>query len=146
MMAAIYEYTFTRKRIGEIIPSALSKPSLVARFLSSVIGARETEALVVISLDTKNKVIGYTTAYTGNVYATGVRIGELFRDPIRLNATSILLAHNHPSGDPSPSPDDLHLTAQVSEAGKLLDIPLLDHLVVTDDAIYVSMRERGHIK
>ena len=71
-----------------------------------------------------------------------VRVGELFRDAVRLNAAGVILVHNHPSGDPTPSPDDLHLTAEALAAGRLLDIQLLDHLVIGHDA-YVSLRDRG---
>ena len=67
---------------------------------------------------------------------------ELFRDAVRLNATGLILVHNHPSGDPTPSPDDLHLTAEALAAGRLLDIDVLDHLVVGHDA-WVSLRDRG---
>ena len=71
-----------------------------------------------------------------------VRVGELFRDAVRLNATGVILVHNHPSGDPTPSPDDLHLTAEAVAAGRTLDIQLLDHLVIGHDA-YLSLRDRG---
>jgi DNA repair protein RadC len=67
---------------------------------------------------------------------------ELFRDAVRLDASGVIMAHNHPSGDPTPSPDDLHLTAEALAAGRLLDIDLLDHLVIGHDA-YVSLRDRG---
>ncbi|HEX7948875.1 MAG TPA: JAB domain-containing protein [Candidatus Limnocylindrales bacterium] len=82
------------------------------------------------------------TAYQGNVSASLVRVGELFRDAVRLDAAGVILVHNHPSGDPTPSPDDLHLTAEALAAGRLLDIDLLDHLVIGHDA-YVSLRDRG---
>jgi len=71
-----------------------------------------------------------------------VRVGELFRMAVRVNAAGIIIGHNHPSGDPTPSPDDLHLTAECIAAGRLLDIPCLDHLVLGDDG-YVSLRDRG---
>jgi hypothetical protein len=82
------------------------------------------------------------TVYTGNISSSLVRVGELFRDAVRLDAAGIILVHNHPSGDPTPSPDDLHLTAEALAAGRLLDIDLLDHLVIGHDA-YVSLRDRG---
>jgi len=87
-------------------------------------------------------VLRVATVYTGNVSASLVRVGELFRDAVRLDAAGIILVHNHPSGDPTPSPDDLHLTAETIAAGRLLDIDLLDHLVISHDA-YVSLRDRG---
>ena len=83
-----------------------------------------------------------TTAYQGNVSASLVRVGELFRDAVRLDAAGVILVHNHPSGDPTPSLDDLHLTAEALAAGRLLDIDLLDHLVIGHDT-FVSLRDRG---
>jgi DNA repair protein RadC len=105
-------------------------------------GRLEREELRVVSLDTKNHVLRVSTVYQGNVSASLVRVGELFRDAVRLNAAGVILVHNHPSGDPTPSPDDLHLTAEALAAGRLLDIALLDHLVIGHDA-YVSLRDRG---
>ena len=93
-------------------------------------------------LDTKNHVLRVATVYQGNVSSSLVRVGELFRDAVRLNAAGVILVHNHPSGDPTPPPDDLHLTAEALAAGRLLDIQLLDHLVIGHDA-YVSLRDRG---
>ncbi len=93
-------------------------------------------------LNTKNVVLRVATVYQGNVSTSLVRVGELYRDAVRLNASGVILVHNHPSGDPTPSPDDLHLTAEALAAGRLLDIDLLDHLVVGHDA-YVSLRDRG---
>jgi DNA repair protein RadC len=83
-----------------------------------------------------------TTVYRGNVSTSLVRVGELFRDAVRQHAAGLILVHNHPSGDPTPSPDDLHLTAETVAAGRLLDVPVLDHLVIGHDA-YVSLRDRG---
>ena len=105
-------------------------------------GRLEREELRVVVLNTKNVVLRVTTAYQGNVSASLVRVGELFRDAVRLTASGVILVHNHPSGDPTPSPDDLHLTAEALAAGRLLDIAVLDHLVIGHDA-YVSMRDRG---
>jgi hypothetical protein len=77
----------------------------------------------------------------GNVSAACPR-GELFRDAVRLDASGVVLVHNHPSGDPTPSPDDLHLTAEAIGAGRLLDVDVLDHVVIGHDA-WVSLRDRG---
>ncbi len=117
-------------------------PRDVADRLILQMGRLEREELRVVLLNTKNVVLRVTTVYQGNVSSSLVRVGELFRDAVRLNASGIILAHNHPSGDPTPSPDDLHLTAEALAAGRLLDIELLDHLVVGHDA-YVSLRDRG---
>lgn len=139
----VYEYTFTRKRVAEV-PATIRSPHDVARLIgSAMIADRESEALIVVLLNTKNMVIGTEVVYTGNVSASLVRVGELFRSAVRVNASGIILVHNHPSGDPTPSPDDLHLTANVLAAGRLLDIQLLDHIVVVEDGAYVSLRDRG---
>jgi DNA repair protein RadC len=117
-------------------------PSDVADRLILQMGGLEREELRVVILDTKNHVLRVATIYQGNVSASLVRIGELYRDAVRLNAASVILVHNHPSGDPTPSPEDLHLTAEALAAGRLLDIGLLDHLVIGHDA-FVSLRDRG---
>lgn len=117
-------------------------PADVAERLILQMGRLEREELRVVMLDTKNHVLRVATVYQGNVSSSLVRIGELFRDAVRLNAAAIILVHNHPSGDPTPSPDDLHLTAEALAAGRLLDIAMLDHLVIGHDA-YVSLRDRG---
>ncbi len=117
-------------------------PRDVADRLMLQMGRLEREELRVVLLNTKNVVLRVATVYQGNVSSSLVRVGELFRDAVRLNASGLILVHNHPSGDPTPSPDDLHLTAEALAAGRLLDIDLLDHLVVGHDA-YISLRDRG---
>ena len=117
-------------------------PADVAERLILQMGRLEREELRAVILDTKNHVLRVSGIYQGNVSASLVRVGELFRDAVRLNAAGLILVHNHPSGDPTPSPDDLHLTAEALAAGRLLDIALLDHLVIGHDA-YVSLRDRG---
>ncbi len=117
-------------------------PRDVAERLILQMGRLEREELRVVLLNTKNVVLRVATVYQGNVSSSLVRVGELFRDAVRLNASGVILVHNHPSGDPTPSPDDLHLTAEALAAGRLLDIELLDHLVIGHDA-FVSLRERG---
>ncbi|MDQ3127186.1 MAG: DNA repair protein RadC [Chloroflexota bacterium] len=120
----------------------IRSPRDVADRLMLQMGRLEREELRVVLLNTKNVVLRVTTVYQGNVSSSLVRVGELFRDAVRLNASGVILAHNHPSGDPTPSPDDLHLTAEALAAGRLLDIDLLDHLVIGHDA-FVSLRDRG---
>jgi DNA repair protein RadC len=120
----------------------IRSPSDVADRLVLQMGRLEREELRVVLLNTKNVVLRVVTVYQGNVSASLVRIGELFRDAVRLNASGVILCHNHPSGDPTPSPDDLHLTAEALAAGRLLDVDVLDHLVIGHDA-FVSLRDRG---
>ena len=121
---------------------SIRSPRDVADRLILQMGRLEREELRIVILNTKNVVLRVSTVYQGNVSASLVRVGELFRDAVRLDAAGIILVHNHPSGDATPSPDDLHLTAEALAAGRLLDIDLLDHLVIGHDA-YVSLRDRG---
>lgn len=114
----------------------------VADRLVLQMGRLEREELRVVLLNTKNVVLRVATVYQGNVSSSLVRVGELYRDAVRLNGAGVILVHNHPSGDPTPSPDDLHLTAEALAAGRLLDIDLLDHVIVGHDA-WVSLRDRG---
>ena len=121
---------------------SIRSPRDVADRLILQMGRLEREELRVVLLNTKNVVLRIVTVYQGNVSSSLVRVGELFRDAVRVNATGLILVHNHPSGDPTPSPGDLHLTAEALAAGRLLDIDLLDHLVIGHDA-WVSLRDRG---
>ena len=102
----------------------------------------DQEELRVIALDTKSRILAFSTVYRGSVNSALIRVGEVFKDALRLNATSIIALHNHPSGDPNPSPEDCLLTRQLVEAGKLLDIDCVDHLVIGHGK-FVSMREKG---
>jgi DNA repair protein RadC len=117
-------------------------PRDLATRLMAELGHLAREELRVVLLDTRNGVLAMPTIYRGNVSAALVRIAELFRDAVRLHASRLILVHNHPSGDPTPSPDDLHLTAEAVAAGRLLDIGVLDHLVVGHGS-WVSLRDRG---
>ena len=121
---------------------AIRAPRDLADRLVPQMGRLEREQLRVVLLNTKNQVLGMETVYQGNVSSALVRVGELFRDAVRQHASSVILVHNHPSGDPAPSPDDLRLTAEAVAAGRLLDVPVLDHLVIGHDT-YVSLRDRG---
>jgi DNA repair protein RadC len=120
----------------------IRSPRDVADRLLVEMGRLEREELRALSLNAKNVVQRVSTVYVGNVSASLVRVGELFRDAVRLDASGIVLCHNHPSGDPTPSPDDLHLTAEAIAAGRLLDVDVLDHIVIGHDA-WISLRDRG---
>ena len=120
----------------------IRSPRDVGDRLVPQMGYLEREELRVLLLNTRNAVLKLVTVYQGNVSSSLVRIGELFRDAVRLNASGLILVHNHPSGDPTPSPDDLRLTAEALAAGRLLDISVLDHLIVAGDG-FVSLRDRG---
>jgi DNA repair protein RadC len=102
----------------------------------------EQEHLRVILLDTRNRVLEIVEVYQGSLNSSPVRVGELFKAAVRRNAAAIIVVHNHPSGDPTPSPDDVAVTRAIVQAGKLLDIDVLDHLVIGGGQC-VSLKERG---
>lgn len=121
---------------------AIHSPADAAALLSYEMGALEQEELRVLLLDVRNRVLGIECVYRGSLNSSQVRVGELFKAAIRRSAAAILVVHNHPSGDPSPSPEDAALTRAIIEAGKLLDIEVLDHLVIGRGR-WVSLKERG---
>ena len=120
----------------------ITSPSDAANLLMLEMGGLEQENFRAILLDTKNRVLSSPTIYVGNVNSSIIRVSEVFRDAIRQNATSMIVAHNHPSGDPTPSPEDVNVTRSLVEAGQLLGIEVLDHLVIGHQR-YVSLKERG---
>ncbi len=120
----------------------ISSPADAANLLMSEMAFLEQEQLRVVLLDTRNRVLGIRTIYVGSVNTAVVRLAEVFRPAIRENATAIIVTHNHPSGDPTPSPEDVSVTREMVKAGKLLDLKLLDHLIIGRQR-YVSLKERG---
>lgn len=120
----------------------VKSPADAANLLLMEMGPLEQEHLRTVILDTKNHVLKVHTVYIGSLNTAMVRVGELFREAIRLNAAAVIVAHNHPSGDPTPSPEDVRVTHQMVEAGKLLSIDVLDHLVIGQQR-WVSLKERG---
>ena len=131
-----------RMRFGQAVGRTIHAPSEIAGMLVDEMSTLEREELRVAILNTRNGILAVETVYQGNVSSSLVRIGELFCEAVRRQASSILLIHNHPSGDPTPSPDDLRLTAEALAAGRLLDIQLLDHVVIAGGS-WVSLRDRG---
>jgi DNA repair protein RadC len=120
----------------------LDMPSKAATLLQQYSAGLPQEHFCVCCLNTRNRVIGVSTVYIGTVDELHIRPAEVFRPAITLNAKSIIVAHNHPSGDPTPSPEDVALTRTLGSAGEILGIELLDHIVVGDDRTY-SLREYG---
>ena len=120
----------------------LNSPGEAAALIQLEMQGLMQEHLRVLLLDTRNRLITIETVYVGSLNLSLVRVGELFRAAIQRNAASLILAHNHPSGDPTPSPEDAALTRSVVQAGKLLDIEVLDHLVIGYGQ-FVSMKEKG---
>lgn len=121
---------------------AINSPADAAALVMYEMGSLEQEHLRVMLLDTRNQVLDIVELYHGSLNSSMVRVGEVFKPAVRRNCASILVVHNHPSGDPTPSPDDVSVTRALVEAGKLLDIEVLDHLVIGQNR-FVSMKERG---
>ena len=122
--------------------ATIHSPEEAAQLILHDMGALEQEELWVILLDTRNKLISIENIYRGSLNSSQVRVGELFKNAIRRNSASLIVAHNHPSGDPTPSPDDIAVTRAIVEAGKLLDVDVLDHLVIGSGK-FISMKQRG---
>jgi DNA repair protein RadC len=121
---------------------AIRCPEDVYSLLGPEMALLEQEHIRVILLDTRNRVITWKEVYKGNVHSSIVRVAEVFKEAVREGCPSIIVVHNHPSGDPEPSPDDASLTGLLEEAGRLLGIELADHIVIGRNGI-VSLRERG---
>ena len=119
----------------------IHSPEDAANLVMHRMSALEQEELHVILLDTRNRVMGVDQVYRGSVNSSQVHVGELFKTAIRRNIPAVIVVHNHPSGDPEPSPDDVAVTRAFVEAGKLLDIKVLDHLVIGNGR-FVSLKER----
>jgi DNA repair protein RadC len=116
-------------------------PADVAGLLQIEMGMLEQEHLRVVLLNTKNHVLGIRDVYKGSVNTSQIRTAEVFRDAVKENCPAIIVAHNHPSGDPTPSPEDVRVTRDLVTAGKHLDIEVLDHLVICRNR-HVSLRQR----
>jgi DNA repair protein RadC len=122
----------------------IRSPADAAALLMSRMSTLEQEYLYVLLLNTRNRLIGDPReVYHGSLNTSLIRNAEVFRDAVRVNAAAIIVAHNHPSGDPSPSIEDQAVTRSLVETGKLLDIELLDHLVIGNGGRFISLKERG---
>ena len=120
----------------------INSPADAAALVQYEMSALEQEHFRVLLLDTRNHVLDIVEVYRGSVNTSQVRVGEIFKAAIRRNASALIVVHNHPSGDPTPSPDDMAVTRAIVQAGKLLDAEVLDHLVIGQGR-FVSMKERG---
>jgi len=133
------------RRLAVSVPEerpAIQSPEQAAELVMYEMGALKQEHLRVLLLDTRNQLMRIIEVYQGSLNTSLIRIGEVFRDAVRENAASVIVVHNHPSGDPSPSPEDVAVTRAIIDAGRLLDIEVLDHLVIGTGR-FVSLKSRG---
>lgn len=121
-----------------------SKPSTVAEYYMEDMRHRKQEVLKLVMLNSRSRLIGETELSKGTVNMSIISPRELFIEALQKGAVYIILLHNHPSGDPSPSKDDIIISRRIKEAGMLLGIELLDHIIIGDNC-YVSMMERGSL-
>jgi DNA repair protein RadC len=132
------------REVGEDVQ--IKSPADAARYLLERVYVPfedfNQEEMWVLLLNSKCRVTHEVMIYRGTLNSAPVRVGELFREAVRFGAAAILIAHNHPSGDPEPSPEDIQVTQEIQTAGRLLDIQLLDHVVVGRNS-YSSLKERG---
>lgn len=141
-LKAAFEIANRAQALGTDERPMIAAPDDVVNLIGLEMSLLENEELRVVLLDTKHRVLSIKTVYRGSVNQAQVRISEVFRDAVRANATAMIVVHNHPSGDPSPSAPDISLTAELERAGDMLDIDLLDHLIIGRGQ-HVSLRRLG---
>ena len=121
----------------------LNSPQDVANLVSAEMSSLDQEHHRVPLLNTRHELLAIREIYSGNVSRAVVRVAEVFRPAIRDNSPFIIVVHNHPSGDPTPSEDDVRVTRDLVEAGKLLGVEVLDHVVIGAGNRFVSLNQKG---
>ena len=122
----------------------INGPEDVYRLLNPMMREMKKEIFIVICLDTKNQIISKETISVGSLNANIVHPREVFKPALLASAAHIIVSHNHPSGDPTPSREDIDITKKLVETGKIMGIDLLDHVIIGDGR-HFSMKEAGHI-
>jgi DNA repair protein RadC len=123
----------------------IKEPQSVVKAIWASIKDKAKEHFKLILLNARNRILGISTISIGSLNASIVHPREVFKDAISHNAYSVVLAHNHPSGDPEPSEDDLTMTKRLTEAGKILGIDVLDHIIITKTGFF-SFKEKGLLR
>lgn len=134
-----------QRRVHEAPKAEISSPGDAAVIAADFLREADREHLIALLLDAKNQVIGIHTVSIGDLTSSIAHPRETYKAAILANCASIILAHNHPSGDPTPSPDDLNVTSRLASAGETIGIELLDHIVIGARGKFISLKERGHI-
>lgn len=125
--------------------SRVRGPEDAAAYLMPILRYEVKENFVVLLLNMQNKIIGHRVVSIGSLNASIVHPREVFKEAIKVSAASIIVAHNHPSGDPTPSREDVAVTKRLVKAGNVMDINVLDHIIIGDSK-YLSMKEKGHME
>jgi DNA repair protein RadC len=143
LTVARYRLNLVREQSPGYEPVACGQAAAAARLAHQLVRGADREVMGALLVDVRNRATGYTIAYVGTLSRTLAEPRGLLLPALLANAASIILFHNHPSGDPSPSADDLVFTKRVAEAATLLGLEVLDHLVLGEEPHFVSLRERG---
>ncbi|ATD55870.1 RadC family protein [Clostridium chauvoei] len=122
----------------------ISSPKDVANLLMNEMANSNQEVLKLIMLDTKNKIIGFKDVFKGTLNSSIVHPREIYCEAIKRSSANIIVCHNHPSGDPTPSKEDINITIRLKECGKIMGIDLLDHIIIGNDK-FISLKEKGII-
>jgi DNA repair protein RadC len=134
-------------RVVQVPATALSDPKVAASTLAPLLAGEAVEVFAVACLSTRHRLLGWHVLSRGTRHSTPVSLPEVFVPAcLTPGTTALLVVHNHPSGDPTPSADDVRLTLRLAQAADILDMPLLDHLIVGDDGRYFSFRESGLVR
>lgn len=143
--ATVARYRLSLVREEGTLYSAVScdAPEAAAALAHQILMDFDREAMGALLVDVRNRTIGYTVAYVGTLSRTAVEPRGLLVPALLANAAGVVLFHNHPSGDPSPSPEDLAFTRRVAAAAEVLGVRLLDHLVLGEAPTFLSLRRRG---
>ena len=139
-----YKVTLAREGSCVSAHNAIRSPEDIFAIMAQGYENAVVETAQMLALDTKNKIIGVFTISTGSLNSSIIHPRDVFQRAILSNAASVILVHNHPSGDPTPSPEDMELTRRLVEAGKMLDIEVLDHVVIGEGR-FASLKEHGVI-
>jgi len=146
MNACVYSLRLVKDRSVRFPVRECHGSPQAAALIQRPIADAPSEHMVVVFLDAKNAVVGTTYAASGGQHGIQLAPRDIFRAAIAANAAAIILGHNHPSGDPRPSREDINTTVKLVEAGKLLGLPIVDHVIVAMDACSFSMADHETVQ
>lgn len=143
---AVYEFKLRRIKVRELKDGdRRSSPEMVHKFLEAIgLPEEENERVVVLSLDNRNNIRGYHTAAIGSGNCCSVKPVDVFRTAFMEGAKSVIIAHNHPSGCPVPSPEDITFSKRMADAGKIMNMPVIDSLIVAENG-FTSLMSEGKL-
>jgi DNA repair protein RadC len=141
---AAIELGYRMQQESEGLRPKFSKPEDIDDFMHHLLAEKNQEEIWVLAVNTRNQLIHKQQLYKGTVNHSSIRMAEIMEIPIRVHSAAIILVHNHPSGDPSPSSEDIHFTEALVRAGQLMDIGVLDHIIIGKND-FKSIRRLGQV-